>query len=86
MPKKDMTQPTTRTSTAPRVNPKIRAAMAATVPNTMITLRRPHRSTSQASASLPGMDTSTMTAVKANADVSVKPMEATTVGMNVWIE
>lgn len=55
------------------------------MPNTMITVRRPHRSTSQASASLPGMDT-TMTAVKAKADVRVKPIEATTVGMNVWIE
>jgi hypothetical protein len=86
MPKKDMTQPTTRTITAPLMNPNTRAAMAASVPNTMITLRRPHRSTSQASASLPGMDTSTMTAVKAKADVRVKPIEATTVGMNVWIE
>ena len=86
MPKNDMRHPTSSTGSAPRTKPKVSAATAATIPKVMITGRRPHRSTTQASRSLPGMETATITAVNTNADVSVKPMDATTVGMNVWIE
>ena len=86
MPKNDMTHPITRTASGPLVNPKINAATAAIVPNRMITGRLPHRSTRKASAGLPGIDTRTMIAVKANAEVSVKPIVLIVVGMKVWIE
>ena len=86
MPKNDMRHPTSSTGSAPRTNPNASAAAAASSPNVMITGRRPQRSTTQASSSLPGMETPTMTAVNTNADVSENPIEATTVGMNVWIE
>src|SRR6201986_2027152 len=85
-PKNDIRPPTSSTGTAPRTKPKASAATAAISPNAMITGRRPQRSTTQASSSLPGIDTPTMTAVNTNAEVRVKPIDATTVGMNVWIE